>query len=298
MPIETEILLLEFGANKPGEIKELTQFFSPTIAILTAVAPVHLEGFKTLEGVLNEKLEITHSKNIKKIFFNNDVEILRVLNHTSVGQNENSDFKISFSNSNYELPALSFTLENSETHEKANFKANVWGKHIAMPLSLAASTGNFLGITLEKSSEILSHFHSMPGRGRIINFKNTFLIDDAYNANPMSMRASLETFNEVNSPQKLAILGEMREMGEDSPKYHRDLKNLIEKLNFIILVGNTWQKAIPEFSDKNIFFENWHDALEAAKKILSENSINGILIKGSNSIGLSNIVKYLEENLS
>ena len=291
MPIETEILLLEFGANKPGEIKELTQFFSPTIAILTAVAPVHLEGFKTVEGVLHEKLEIIHSKNIKKVFFNNDVELLRPLKHVSVGQYENSDYKISFEKSNYELPALSFTLKNTK------FKANVWGKHIAMPLSLAAATGDFLDIPLEKSAEILTHFQAMSGRGRIVNLKNNvFLVDDAYNANPMSMRASLETFTEINC-SKLAILGEMREMGSDAAKYHRDLKNLIEKIDFVILVGKTWSDALPEFSGKNIFVENWQQALELSKNILSENNIQGILAKGSNSIGLSNIVNYLEENL-
>lgn len=291
MPIETEILLLEFGANKPGEIKELTQFFSPTIAILTAVAPVHLEGFKTIEGVLHEKLEITHSKNIKKIFFNNDIELLRSLKHVSVGQYENSDYKISFEKSNYELPALSFTLNNTK------FKANVWGKHVAMPLSLAAAAGDFLGIPLEKSSEILNNFKALSGRGRIVNLKNNvFLVDDAYNANPMSMRASLETFTEINC-KKLAILGEMREMGSDAAKYHRDLKNLIEKIDFVILVGNTWRDALPEFSGENIFVENWQQALELLKDILSKNNIQGILSKGSNSIGLSNIVKYLEENL-
>ncbi len=293
MPLETEILLLEFGANKPGEIRELTEFFSPTIAILTAIAPVHLEGFKTLDGVLREKLEITRSKNIREIVFNSDIDSLRFLGHVSVGSREDSDFRIVFDNSKFALPSLAFELQNSG--ETAKFMADVWGKHVAMPLSLAAAAGKILGINLSESAEILRNYQAMDGRGRIVFLsRERFLIDDAYNANPMSMRASLETFAEIDAPAKLAILGEMREMGEEAAKYHAELGNLIREIDHVILVGKIWREAFGDDLRNAEFVEDWQQALEFTREKLDSGNVSGILVKGSNSIKLSEIVKHIE----
>ena len=298
MPLETEILLLEFGANKPGEIRELTEFFSPTIAILTAIAPVHLEGFKTLDGVLREKLEITRSRNIRKIVFNSDIDSLRFLEHVSVGtlgSREDLDFRIVFDESKFALPSLAFELQSSG--EAAKFRADVWGKHVAMPLSLAAAAGKILGINLTEAAEILRNYQAMDGRGRIVFLsRERFLIDDAYNANPMSMRASLETFAEIDAPAKLAILGEMREMGEEAAKYHAELGNLIREIDNVILVGKIWREAFGGKFQNVEFVEDWQQALEITREKLDSGNVSGILVKGSNSLKLSEIVKYIEGN--
>ncbi|MBR0251571.1 MAG: hypothetical protein IJQ77_10870, partial [Synergistaceae bacterium] len=124
MPKETEILILEFGTNKPGEIRELSEYFPPTIAILTAIAPAHLEGLKTVEGVLEEKLEITRPSSIDKIIFNNDNQYLSeafkyIVKSMGVGEARDSDFVLSIDNSEYTLPALSFVLALRQTQEIA-----------------------------------------------------------------------------------------------------------------------------------------------------------------------------------
>lgn len=296
MPLETEILILEFGANKPGEIKELTEYFPPSIAVLTAIAPVHLEGFGSVEGVLSEKSEITHSVNLRKIVFNNDNEYLSdsfryVVKSMGVGENKDSDFVISHDTSEYTLPALSFVLAHRLTQEIARFTANIWGKHNAVPLSLAAATAHELGVSLQDSAEALGDFEALTGRGRVIitDGGRRFIVDDAYNANPASMSASLETFSKVRCSGKTAVLGEMRELGEDSAMYHSQLEPLFEGIDRVILVGDVWREAIKGDYD---FVKTWQEALEILKGI---GEWQGLLIKGSNSIGLANIVKALTE---
>ena len=297
MPLETEILILEFGANKPGEIKELREYFPPTVAILTAVAPVHLEGFGDVEGVLKEKLEIINSPLITSIVFNNDNEYLSdsfkyVVKSMGVGENKDSDFVISHDTSEYKMPSLSFVIAHRPTQEIARFTANIWGKHNALPLALAAATGHELGLSLQECSDAIKDFEAMPGRGKIIMLDDEkFVVDDSYNANPASMKASLETFAEVKTDgEKIAVLGEMKELGENSAEFHKDLEKLFENFEHVILTGEIWPEAVEK---KYIFVKTWQEALEALKKIMAENKWQGILVKGSHSIGLENIVEDL-----
>ena len=299
MPLETQIAILEFGANKPGEIKELTQYFPPTIAILTAVAPVHLEGFGSVEGVLAEKLEITHTPLISKIIFNNDNPYLSeafkyVVKSMGVGEWKDSDFVLAVDRSEYSLPALSFVLSHRVSQEIARFTANIWGKHNAMPLALAAAVGHELGISLQESSEALADFQALEGRGRVVILDNghKFLVDDAYNANPASMRASLETFSKVVCAGKIAVLGEMRELGENEVQYHADLGDLLENIDGVIMVGEIWREAFPD-NNSYIFVKDWQEALKAVREIENAREIQGVLVKGSHSIGLENVVREL-----
>lgn len=292
MPKESQILILEFGANKPGEIRELTDYFPPSIAILTAVAPVHLEGFGSVEGVLQEKIEITHSENLRKIIFNNDNEYLSeafkyVVKSMGVGENKDSDFVISHDTSEYMLPAMSFVLAHRLTQEIARITANIWGKHNALPLSIAAAVGHELGISLQDSAESLRDFQALEGRGRVIILDGgqRFLVDDAYNANPASMSASLRTFAEVKCSGKIAVLGEMRELGTDSAMYHAELAPLLEGVEHVVLVGEIWREAL---KGDYIYALTWQEALESLKAI---SDWRGMLVKGSHSIGLENIVK-------
>ncbi|MBQ6113133.1 MAG: UDP-N-acetylmuramoyl-tripeptide--D-alanyl-D-alanine ligase, partial [Synergistaceae bacterium] len=265
MPKETEILILEFGANKPGEIRELTEYFPPSIAILTAVAPVHLEGFVSVEGVLSEKMEITNSENLRKIIFNNDNEYLSeafkyYVKSMGVGENKDADFVISHDTSEYTLPAMSFVLAHRQTQEIARFTANLWGKHNALPLALASATANELNISLQECAESLRDFEALTGRGRVIILEGgkKFLVDDAYNANPASMSASLETFAKVKCSKKVAVLGEMRELGENSVSYHSELEPLLEGIDTVILVGKIWREAL---KGDYIFVDTWQEAL-------------------------------------
>lgn len=307
MPQDAEILLMEFGANHPEEIADLAALFPPTTAIITQVAPVHLEGFKNIQGVLNAKMEITQSKGLKKFLYNADNELLkdaalnlkldREFKKYAVGNNS-ADFKIKNTRFDFDLksgmPLLKFKLNKNE------IQAAVWGEHNAYALAFAAAVGNLAGISPEECAEILRGFEPLDGRGKIYklnNLNNDILIDDAYNANPASMRASLETFIKIDALnfKKIAVLGEMREMGDESVKYHAGLNDLINKIDVAVLVGETWPKAIKP-REGVYFVESWQDAL----KIINNNYNNAqgrfILVKGSHGTELGNLVNEFVNN--
>ena len=298
MPLDAEALLMEFGANKPGEIAELTELFPPTLALITHVAPVHLEGFGTVEGVLKGKMEIAGSSRLRRFLYNGDNALLRdaarALRSSAglfgVGRAGGADFQISAPQFKMTegMPALSFKLTN-RSGEAAIISANVWGEHIAYPLAFAAATGSVLGMPLEQCAEALRGFRCLPGRGRVLLLEGgRFLVDDAYNANPASMRASLETFASLQIRGKMAVLGEMREMGGDAARYHRELAPLLDGLENVVLVGDLWREALPGAPGRS-FVGNWEEALELAR----EKDWTGLLVKGSNSLALGNIVDAL-----
>ena len=192
------------------------------------------------------------------------------------------------------MRALSFLIAHRPTQEIARFNIKLWGKHNSMPVALAAAVGHELGLTLQECADALEKFQAMEGRGRVIHMgDDQFLVDDSYNANPASMSASLKTFNGVEFPGKIAVLGEMRELGENSAKYHADLMPLLENLDCVVLTGGTWREAMKGEHKNFIFAEDWREALEAVKKFLNENEWHGILVKGSHSIGLENVVKAI-----
>ena len=141
-----------------------------------------------------------------------------------VGVHKYSDYVISHDSSEYNLPAMSFVLAHRESQEIARFTANVWGKHNALPLAIAGAAGRELGLSLKECADSLRDFQALPGRGRVIFVNESkFIVDDAYNANPASMGASLSTFAKVKTLGKIAVLGEMRELGENSAKAMTDV---------------------------------------------------------------------------
>ncbi len=293
MPRNTELLLMEFGANKPGEIAELTELFPPDSALVTEVASVHLEGFGTLEGVLAGKMEIAASRRLRRFLYNGDNSLLRGAapeGSWSVGMGD-ADFQIQ--DPRFEMrdgvPALAFRLMRRGLSRPVEFRAGVWGTHMARPLAFAAALGNLLGMSLEECAEALRGFQALPGRGRILTLADgRFVVDDAYNANPLSMRASLETFAGLPEKGRLAVLGEMRELGPEEARFHRDLEPLLDRLENVILVGQLWRETLPECPGR-LFARDWREALEAVKR--GEWRI--LLAKGSNSLGLGNIVRAL-----
>ena len=300
-PLDAELLLMEFGANKPKEIAELTKLFPPTSALITQVAPVHLEGFGSIEGVLEGKMEIADSPQLRQFVYNCDNPLLRdaaqalrpSVKAFGVGRSEGADFQIAAPQFKMleGVPTLAFKLSN-KSGEAAVINANVWGEHIAYPLAFAAAMGNLLGMPLEECAEALRDFKSLPGRGRVLSLEGgRFLVDDAYNANPASMRASLETFlslPDLKAEGKMVVLGEMREMGPEGPSYHKELEPLLDRCERAVLVGGIWRDVLPDHPGR-AFVPNW----EAALEVVNATSWEALLVKGSLSVGLPNLVQAL-----
>ena len=143
------------------------------------------------------------------------------------------------------LPFLSFRLRGGG--DEACIRSGLWGRHLALPLAFAAAAGCRLGIPLREGAAALEGFRGIKGRGRILPAagRKEFVVDDAYNANPLSMRSSLETFLSLRSvTPKMAVLGEMREMGPDAVRYHRELEPLIDGVDEAVLVGELWHSVL------------------------------------------------------
>lgn len=310
MPLGTEVLLLEFGANSMGEIRNLTRLFPPTTALITQVAPVHLAGFGSLTGVLQAKMEIAESSRLKNFVYDADSPLLREsvsqlspsVNALGVGL-ENGAYRIKRTVFQMEnrMPVLAFDLAVDvglkNRQESCSFKAGVWGEKLAMPLAMAVAVGDALGISLKDCASALRSFVGLKGRGCILPLSGSgrFIVDDAYNANPISMRSSLETFLSLKTQgKKFAVLGDMRELGENEVQYHKDLLSLVEKLDRAVFVGNLWKKAL-KTSEKWTFVGTWQDAVEALEK---NSCWEALLVKGSNSFRLQDLVKWAEGKYS
>ena len=300
MPPDTEILLLEFGANKPGEIRELTEYYSPSIAVITEVATVHLEGFKTINGVLNGKMEIAQSKNLKTFIFNADNSLLcsaaaSIRNKCqviSIGRSDEADYRI------IDIPSKSLLpVEWEIIHKEKSqaLSAEFWGRHPILALSIAAAIGRELEINENKIYDAISEYKPLCGRGQIVYSKGKkMIIDDAYNANPASMIASLSSFRDLDVPgNKWAVIGDMRELGEDELMFHKDVAKLFVGIEKIILIGELWKTAMLGTQLPNcVYFDNW----QAAYKFISENiDWSAMFVKGSNSHKLNELVAEVLE---
>ena len=300
MPVDTEILVLEFGANKRGEILELTDILAPSIAVITEVAPVHLDGFKTISGVLDGKMEITHSRNLKTFIYNADnlllsssaEEVRKKCRVLSIGRSNIADYRINDISKKCCLP-MEWELIHKE-HSQV-MSALFWGKHPMYALSFAAAIGNELGVEDDKICKAVNEFKPLCGRGQIILVgEGRIIIDDAYNANPASMTASLSSFLELQvEGKKWAVLGDMRELGEDELKYHKDVSELFSGIDKVILIGEIWKAALSELQLKNcLYLDDWHDAY---KYISLSNDWRAMLVKGSNCHKLEELVAEVEK---
>lgn len=304
MPLNTQILLLEFGANHIGEIRGLTQLFLPTIVLITQIAPVHLAGFGSLSGVLAAKMEITESTKLKSFFYNSDNPLLAdaasklspSVHRYGVGFGH-GDYRIC--NTQFQVkensPRLSFLLENGEN--TTEYAAEVWGTKLALSLAMAAAVGDYLGISLEASAKALTSFSGLKGRGRVLSIpeskgKQRFLIDDAYNANPASMRSSLETYLSLRVDGfRYAVLGDMKELGDEEVRYHEELLDLLTLLDGVIFVGTIWKDALKGVSSD--LHKKWYfvkNAKEAAALLDESSDWTALLVKGSNSHQLGELV--------
>ena len=283
----TEMAVVEMGANHPNEIAHLCTIADPDFGIITNIGKAHLEGFGSFEGVVktkNELYDFIRNKN-GKIFVNRDNELLMNLSngidcHT-YGKDDNADIKASIVSSN---PYLIINWEGNE------IKTNLVGDYNFENVMAAISAGCHFNIEKSLIIEALENYTPTNNRSQFIKSEKNEIVMDAYNANPVSMSHAIKNFRNISSENTLLILGDMRELGRDSEKEHQVIISLIKELEFknVILVGEEFKKtAGNDFTT----FTNVEELLA----FINDNDISGkkILIKGSNGIHLEKIVNAL-----
>ncbi len=319
VPEETSILILEFGANSFGEIRELTLQYMPEIGIITDIALAHTQGFASLEGVLQAKLEILESPQMETVFFNADSPLLASFFATAsfkkktipVGWNADPFRGIRIEKAEvcsrtHKRYPFSLQLEISLLGDKLRCEAPFYCTHHAYACGFVLGVAQVMGIPLsQKADSFFENFQVPSGRGNILTSSSgCLLFDESYNANPKSMGSSLSSFGKLPlSGRKIAFLGGMKELGELSSKEHLHILSFFAPFDKIFLFGEEWNS--PEI-DRQI--EKWGfgekvellDSLNAfflQAQALSLGKGDALFIKGSRSYGLERIVEEWEENV-
>lgn len=303
MPIDTEILILEMGTNSPGEIREMSEFFEPTSAVITDVREAHLEGLGDLSGVLKAKMEILSSSRLSNFYFNSDNEAVRSTLHQipqairkiAVGE-QSADFTITSPEFSLKgkLPELKFTYSFRDV--SIEIISALFGLHQARCLAFAAAiaieSGIYPGSIIKKARKL----DSKEGRGRFLQLpQNGVIIDDCYNANPASLSAALETVTDLAwRGRKIAILGGMRELGASESAKHLEIVPYLRPFDLVVLVGDEWAflKDQEHHLDSSFTLKRAsEEALAFISGQLSENDL--ILVKGSHSYRLDKVIEGL-----
>lgn len=307
-----EILILEMGADKPGDISYLTTIIKPDIAILTEVSPAHLEKFDNLDNILKEKLQIFNTGDSnQKAILNIDNALIKK-SQTDIdadvityGINENADIKAFNINSHNTFDddytsGIEFDLKykNEEIHVKMQY---LLGKHQIYSILSAFAVGIIFDLTLEDIKNSLEDTKSQNGRMSLIKgIKNTWIIDDTYNSSPIASVSALETLSYSSVlGKKIAILGDMLELGASSESEHKKIGYRVQDLDLdlLITVGERSRDiargAKEAGMDENtvFMFSNPEDAGKFIQNRIKQNDL--VLIKGSQGIRCEKIVKEI-----
>lgn len=257
---DVEYLILEMGMSALKEIDLLANISKPDISIITNIGQSHLEYLKTMDNVFKAKTElIAHTKD--KIFVNAEDKYLSKLKK-----------------------------DNIILVYKKEYKTNLLGEHNQINISLVDAVLNYLNF---KDNDF-TNIELTSGRFEILEKKYRY-INDAYNASPMSMKVSIETFSKLyNEDYKIIAIADMLELGKDSIKYHEEIEKVLENKNFdeIILYGKYMKYLYEKIKDKykTSYFTDKEDIKKAINDIKT-NKNKTILLKGSRSMFMEKIME-------
>jgi UDP-N-acetylmuramoyl-tripeptide--D-alanyl-D-alanine ligase len=309
MPADTRFGIFEIGMNHPGEITPLVGLARPDVAIVTAIAPAHMEFFKTVEDIARAKAEIFTGLDGGIAVINRDTEFFDLLSDlalksgagrvVSFGRHADADMRL--------LECLSDAtgnlVEARWNDRTIQFRVGQPGVHWAYNSLAVLVTVDALGADIDAAASALATLPALPGRGAVHVIPwgggNIRLIDDSYNANPESMASALKTLGHMkpDGGHRVAILGDMLELGEISAAAHAALKTQIEKngIDRVFLVG-TEMEALAKTLDASVLGGISENADGLLPMVLSGLQAGDVVtVKASNGIGLSRIVKTLTD---
>jgi UDP-N-acetylmuramoyl-tripeptide--D-alanyl-D-alanine ligase len=308
---ETEVAILELGTNQKGEIERLSQIVKPHISVITSIYPSHLEGLGSIEGVLEEKISLfknTHPDGT--LIYNFDQELLRTKTQTfphnklSFGFSESADISLkNLTFSENRIKAEVFLKGNYYPLEVENI-----GKHNLLNLLAALCVAVALGFDLEKIISLLGNEIPLFKRFKLFEKENFLIIDDTYNANPGSTKAALEFLQEIskNFDKKVVILGDMKELGEESESLHKEVGRAVAEVADLAIFTGEMAKSYKEgfeidAEDKSCnVFSSVEEFLESSflkELLLDKDEKIAILVKGSRALKMERIVERILKEL-
>ncbi|WP_452601881.1 UDP-N-acetylmuramoyl-tripeptide--D-alanyl-D-alanine ligase [Pontimicrobium sp. MEBiC06410] len=286
----TEIGIVEMGANHQKEIDFLCSIAQPDYGYITNFGKAHLEGFGGIEGVIKGKTELYNylKANTKLIFVNaNDSK--------QVEHSKNAQI-ITFGDK--DTANLTVTLEQAQpfvyaSYNKQTIRTQLIGIYNFNNIAAAICIGNYFKVEDASIKEALEQYTPTNNRSQILEKETTKIILDAYNANPSSMKAALSNFSDLKvTSNKIAILGDMFELGDEAKQEHQNIADLASQLNIdtIILVGENFYNT----KNTNPKIKQYH-SFEALKSNFNSLSVTDVtlLIKGSRGMALERILELL-----
>ena len=308
MPMDVDFAVIEIGMNNPGEIRPLAKLANLDVAIVLNVSAVHLKSFKNVHEIAYAKSEIFENLSSKATaIVNNDLPLTSVMMKIikkvdakviTFGHAINSDYRLIETKRQNGKTISHVMIDGVNT----TFNFHAEGNHFAMNALAAIAAAQVAGASLSKTIQALSDWKAPAGRGerQLIKFSSGCieLIDESYNANPASMAAALEVLaNSEALGSKIAVLGEMGELGSEELSYHVKLASLdvITHINIFHLVGPMMQsmyEALP-IEKRGLWVETTDELVLQIRSLLSVNDI--VMVKGSNYTQFSKIVEAIKK---
>lgn len=302
MPKDAEALVVEMGMNHFGEISVLSKIAKPTVGVITNIGTAHIGNLGSREGIRKAKLEILDGMVGNELVVNGDDDMLSAVipelsaryEVSSVSIDDESTYKAS--NVVYDVFSSRFDINDSIR----DVSVNVGGKAYVYNSLVAYAVGKCLVIDDDKIREGILEFKLSASRlEKKVTKKGVILIDDTYNANYDSMKASVELLGRVSDKRKIAILGDMLELGEYTEEFHTNMGDVVahNKIDVLITVGE-YSRLIGKramelgMNEKNVYlFDKESDSYLFLDEFLTDNDI--VLLKASHGIHLIGIVDYL-----
>jgi len=289
MDIDTEIGIIEMGANHLKEIETLCKIAEPDYGYITNFGNAHLEGFKTIEGVIKGKSELYEylKSNSKLIFYNsqNNTQsniIGEYTNSFSYGINANDDCQLTKVKSSDNIQVR---------YKNKTISSKIYGDYNFDNICIAIAIGDFYNIDFEDIKKGVENYLPDNNRSQITTKESNTIILDAYNANPTSMDLAIKSFEKLKYTNKIIIAGDMFELGEESNKYHKQIVNYLETTSNIeiFIVGVNFSKT--NHTNKIKSFLTTDELITNLMKLKIKNY--SILIKGSRGMELEKVIKYI-----
>lgn len=295
-----EFFILEVGTNSRGEIRQLAELTEPDVSLITNINPSHLQGLNDLEGVLEEKLDLfRHTKEGGHILINADDPSLlpRAKNigripHT-FGIDTDSDFQLII-HENLGWEGYDVTLKFVD--DSVRLRTNLLGRHNLYNILAASSIAHLVGISLTQIKNAIEIFNPYTMRFKPIRAKEGYIVlDDSYNANPSSVKWAISTLSNLPcSGKRIAVLGDMKELGDKTAYYHEELGRFLKETNVdkVMLIGEEVKGVLKELNNGRAkLFDDKPSLIDYVKHQIAEGDV--VLIKGSRAAKMEEIVEAL-----
>jgi UDP-N-acetylmuramoyl-tripeptide--D-alanyl-D-alanine ligase len=293
-----EIAIIEMGANKQGDIKELVEICEPTHGFITNIGKAHLEGFGGMDGVRKGKGELFDwlAENNQTIFVNVASTPTYEMATERRGFNEIITYT---TDTNRRFQTVINLLEDSPFVIFADptggyYKSHLTGIYNFQNIAAAIRVGQYFGVETNIACQAAADYEPDNNRSQFISKGTNNVLMDAYNANPSSMSAAISYFNELKAEKKMVILGDMFELGDDTVEEHEALGELLAKCNFdnILLVGSLMENALKKLPMmKALYFPDKFGLHTWLQDYPQKNTY--ILVKGSRGMGLESVLPFL-----